>query len=142
MTEFAEVVKVATVAVIVPLAVFSANWIHRSRMGYSQTAAADFLLAIIIFDAVVVLTAQDFEPFLRSPQLRPVMAYWHFIAAFLSGLAWAGIVKFGEPALASYYKLRDTPLRTTFPGFTFLWCWMAILALIALHVGFFAIKEV
>jgi hypothetical protein len=141
MSEFVEVVKIATVAVVVPLAVFSANWIHRSQMGYSQTAAADFILAVIIFDIVVVLTAQDFEPFLRSPELRPVMAYWHFVAGVISGLVWASIVRFGEPILASYYELKGSPLRPSFPGITFLLCWMSILVLIALHVGFYLIKK-
>jgi len=141
MSEFVEIAKMATAAVAVPLAVFSANWIHRSQMGYSQTAAADFILAIVIFDAVVVLTAHDFEPFLRSPELRPVMAYWHFVAGVISGLVWAGIIRFGEPKLALYYELKHSPLRPRFPGFTFLFCWTSILALIALHIGFFLIKS-
>lgn len=141
VSHLAEIFKVTTVAVLVPLAVFSANWIHRSRMGYSQTASADFVLAVIIFDVVVVLTSQEFEPFLRSPELRPIIGYWHFTIAFIAGLIWAGILKFGEPPLAAYYEGVGARKKGSFPAVTFVFCWMAILILIALHVGFFVIQK-
>jgi hypothetical protein len=141
VTEPMEIAKVAIVAVLIPLAVFTANWIHRSHKGYAQTAAADFILAIVIFDLAVIVASQDFEPFLRSPVLRPVIVYWHFVAAFLSGLLWAGIVRWGEPAMARFYEMKIVYQRTSFPVGTFLTCWMGVLGLVAIHVAFFAIKQ-
>lgn len=139
MADFAELAKVGTVAIIVPLAVFSANWIHRSNKGYSQTAAADFILAVLIFDCTVVIIAHEFEPFIRAPELRPFVVYWHVAIAFISGLIWAGIVTWGEPALAKYYEAKRH--RPSFPAATFLICWMSVLMLITAHVAFFVVTK-
>jgi hypothetical protein len=136
VTSSLEIAKTAILAVGVPLAVFSGNWIYRSHKGYSQTAAADFLLGVFIFDICVVLASGDFEPFLRSEELRPVIAYWTFAIGSVSGLAWSGIIRWGEPRLAQYHEHQ----QSRFPIYTFLGCWMAVLASVALHIAFFMIK--
>jgi hypothetical protein len=135
-----EIAKTATVAVFVPLAVFSANWAWRSHHGYAQTAAADFIVAIGVFDLAVMVASEDFEPFLRSQTLRPFIIYWHFLAAFASALVWLGIVKWGEPVLARYYEGRGYHRRDDFPLVAFLICWFAVFCLIMTHVTFFALK--
>ncbi len=140
MTISLEVAKTATLAVMVPLAVFTANWVHRSNKGYPQTAAADFLLGVLIFDATVILATDDFKPFLRSEELREMIAYWHFIIAFVAGLIWVGIVRWAEPMFAAYYEKESITARRKFPIFTFITCWFSVLILIAFHVGFFALK--
>jgi hypothetical protein len=141
VVEPTEIVKTATVAIGVPLAVFTANWVHRSRQSYAQTAAADFILAIGVFDLAVMIASQDFEPFLRSQSLRPLVVYWHFIAGFASALVWLGIVKWGEPVLARYYEGRRAYYRTEdFPFAVFFICWFAVFFLIMAHVTFFALK--
>jgi hypothetical protein len=140
VTDPMEIVKTGTVAVLVPLAVFSANWIHRSQMGYAQTAAADLILTIVIFDIAVVVASEEFEPFIRAQSLLPMIRYWHFSAGFASGLVWAGIIRWGEPVVARYYETKLTYRKSEFPLAVFLVCWMAVLALIAIHVGFFAIN--
>lgn len=132
-----EIVKAVTLTVGAPIAVFSANWAYRAKHGYSQSAAADFILAILIFDITVVLAAHDFEPFLRSRQLLPIIQYWHFLIGFLSCLIWLMIGKWGEPRLASYY---DEGKPGNFPFITFSLCWMSIFALIAAHMLFFLLK--
>lgn len=133
-------VKVATLAVIVPLAVFIANWVHRSRKGYSQTAAADFLLGVFIFDASVILATDEFRPFLQSAQLRGMIAYWHFDIGFVAGLLWLAILRFGEPVIENYYRNKAEHSLMSFPFFTFIACWLPVLIIIAFHVGFFAYR--
>lgn len=134
------VAKAATLGVVVPLSVFTANWVHRSNKGYPQTAAADFLLGVLIFDASVVLATSDFSPFVQSGYLREMIGYWHFVIAFISGLVWLAIVKWGEPVFERYYGTAKEAGRRRFPIFTFLACWFPVLVLVAAHVGFFALK--
>jgi hypothetical protein len=141
MIAFAEIAKIGTLSVLVPLAAFSANWVHRSQKGYAQTSAADFLIAVFIFDSTVVLASGDFEPFIRAPELRPLITYWHFVIAFISGLFWVGIIRWGEPALAAYYQHKRPRNPPSFPILSFLICWMAVLVLVTLHVAFFVITR-
>jgi hypothetical protein len=141
MPEWMELVKLLTLAVVVPLVVFMANWAWRFEKGYSQTAAADFILAMLIFDISAVLASKDFVPFMRAPSLIPLITYWHFLVACLSCSAWWGIAKWGEPVLEGYYD-RKAGSGKRFPFGPFFLCWFAVLTLVALHVGFFAIGQV
>jgi len=136
-----EIVKVLTLALVVPLSVFAANWIYRGRKEYNQTAAADLILALIIFDATVGLSAKDFEGFVRTPELLPLLNYCAYGAAVVAGLMWCAIGAWGEPALARYYRERGWQRHRRFPYGTFLLCWMGIFILIASHTAFFVIKS-
>jgi hypothetical protein len=132
-----EVFKLFTLAVLIPLAVFTANWIWRFDKGYSQTSAADFILCILIFDITAVVASKDFEPFVRSTELVPLITYWHFAAGFVSGLVWWGITKWGEPQLERHYFEN-----AQFPIVSFSTCWISVLILIACHIGFFTVAHV
>jgi len=141
MADLPEIAKTGTVAVLVPLIVFTGNWIHRSHKGYAQTAAADFILAIVIFDLAVIVASQDFEPFLLSHSLKSFLVPWHVFAAFMSCLLWAGIVRFGEPAISRYYEIKSGYFTPTFPLVSFTLCWFGVLVLVAIHVAFFTIRQ-
>jgi hypothetical protein len=141
MPDSIELAKMVIVGVFIPLGFFAGNWYLRAEKGYAQTAAADLIVAIVIFDAVVTVASQDFEPFLRAPVLVPLIRYWHFFIALVAGSLWVAITKWGEPAVARYYEAKTSYYKTSFPFGTFLACWMGVLALIAIHVGFFVIKQ-
>ena len=90
--------------ILIPILVFGSNWALRYRQGYNQTAAADFLLALMVFDGAVISTSDVFQPFVANPQLRGLVVNWHmFMGALCIGLWWL-IVHFGEPKLETYYK--------------------------------------
>ena len=142
MSGWIEIVKLFTLAVVIPLAVFSANWIWRCNKGYSQTAAADFILGMLIFDTTAVVAGTDFAPFMRSTELVPLITYWHFTVGFVSALVWWAITRWGEPILEAHYLgVPGVMLRRRFPIWCFLGCWVSVLILIAVHIGFFAAKH-
>lgn len=135
-THFAEMVRVIVPAVIIPAAVFSGNWAFRYREQYTQTAASDFLLALLIFDGAVVTTAKDFEPFIHDAELKEIVVQWHVVLAILALALWWLIIKFGEPIVASYYA-RSAPGPIAFFS-TLSICWMAVFMLVSVHIGFFS----
>ena len=137
MSDLPELARLVTATVVIPIGVFGANWFHRAQNGYTQTAAADFLLAVLIFDAALVITAKEFEPFVRNPELRTITQYWHVGAFVVSGAIWMSIVRWGEPALAAYYRYVRPHSRPAFPWIAFALCWVAIIVLIVFHVRFF-----
>jgi hypothetical protein len=131
--------RMAVPAIIIPIAVFVANWIYRSNKKYSKTAAGDFILAVLIFDGGAVTSSDQFQPFIKDPLLRTIVIDWHVCAAIVGGLLWAAILKWGEPRVANYYKV-DPPWRQDFPFIAFSLCWMGVLILVAAQVSFFVIK--
>jgi hypothetical protein len=132
----AEMVRVIVPAVIIPAAVFGANWAFRYKEQYTQTAASDFLLAVLIFDGAVVTTAKDFVPFIHDPELKQIVVHWHVVLAIAAIGIWWLIVRFGEPVVASYYE-RGTPNTAAFFGTLWI-CWAAVFVLVSVHIGFFA----
>lgn len=137
MSDLAELAKLGTATVIIPIGVFAFNWWVRFEKGYVQSAAPDFLLAVLIFDAALVVTAKDFEPFIRSAELRSIVVYWHVLAFLITGGLWAAILGTGEAALVKHYRrARD---RGPFPWKPFILSWMAVVVLLAFHIGFFVV---
>jgi hypothetical protein len=132
-----EVFRVGVPAVVVPLAVFSANWAYRHRNGYAQTAAADFILAVLIFDGGVVAASEAVEPLVRNVDLRTIIVGYHMSIAVLGGLVWWAIVTWAEPALARYYEAGK---EVHFPFVPMVLCWIAVFILVSLHMGFFFIR--
>jgi hypothetical protein len=133
---FVEMVRVIVPAVVIPAAVFAGNWAFRYREQYTQTAASDFLLAVLIFDGAVVTTAKDFEPFIHDPELRQIVIHWHVVLGIIVVGTWWLIIRFGEPIVADYYD-RGTPGTVTFFG-TLAICWAAVFMLVSVHIGFFS----
>lgn len=116
--------------VVIPLFVFAANWAWRHKAGYTQTASADFLLALLIFDGAVISAAEVFAPFVRTPELRDVVINWHIFVAAVTALCWYLVVRFGEPAYESRRIAGES-------GAPLVGCWSGALLVIALHIGFF-----
>jgi hypothetical protein len=140
VSDLVEIAKLGTATVVIPISVFSFNWWLRSHKGYAQSAAADFLLAVLIFDAALVVTAKDFEPFVRSAQLRPIVVYWHVVAFVLTAGLWALILENGEAALVKYYEVRRPRDRGPFPWGPFILSWMGVAIMLAFHIGFFVAR--
>jgi hypothetical protein len=134
MPEIVELMRVGVPTVVVPAAVFGGNWAIRFRSDYAQTAAADFVLGILVFDAVVFTSAKEFEPFVHNIDLQQIVFYWHFCVAVAGAGLWWLIVTFGEPRVEDYYRTGRHP--AVFFG-TLMLCWMMVFFLVALHVGFF-----
>jgi hypothetical protein len=132
-----EVFRVGIPAVVVPLLVFSANWTYRHRKGYDQTAAADFILAVLVFDGGVVAASEAMEPFVRNVDLRTIIVGYHMFTAAIACGVWWVIVTWAEPASAEYYEtdggayLRIVPIALS---------WMAVFILVSLHMGFYFIR--
>jgi hypothetical protein len=139
MSDYSDFFRMAVPAIIIPLGVFSANWIYRNNKEYAQTAAADFILAVVIFDGSVVAASNEFEPFIHNSILRSLVVDWHIAIAIVGGLLWAGVLKWGEPVIAQYYESPPYS-RDNFPIFTYVLCWMSVLALVTAHVTFFVIN--
>jgi hypothetical protein len=113
----------------------------RTEKGCAQTASADFILGMLIFDTSAVVASNDFVPFMRAPELIPLITYWHFSIGFTSCLVWWCITRWGEPILAAYYQApRNIIARRQFPIISFAICWMSVFVLVALHIGFFVVK--
>jgi hypothetical protein len=138
MAGYIEAFKFLVPSVIVPLGVFGANWAVRYKSGYAQTAASDFLLAVIIFDLVAITTAKDVEPFVQAPELREIIVQWHVAIFLIGALFWWLIAQFGEPKMAAYYAARRN--KPNWPMAIFSLCWIAVFALMSLHIGFFFMK--
>jgi hypothetical protein len=138
MPDIVELFKVGVPAVIIPLAVFGANWAYRHHSEYNQTAASDFIMAVLIFDGTVVSAAKEFEPFIQHPELRLMAANWHITVAVLGGILWWLIVTFAEPVVAAHYSTRRN--RPPFPFRTLLNCWVGVFILISVHVSFFVLR--
>ena len=134
--------QIGVPAVVIPIAVFVGNWALRYREGYEQTAAADFILAVLIFDGAVVTTSTDFAPFVQDPDLQPIIFYWHIIMGFICCGLWWLITMFGEPVLADYYSKRSVYPQQWFPFLPIVLCWIGVFILLSMHVGFFVWRGV
>lgn len=129
-----ETIRVGVPAFIVPAVVFGGNWAWRSEKEYNQTAASDFLLALLIFDGAVIATSETFQEFVRDPELKTIVIGWHITMAAISIALWWSILRWGEPRLARYYQ---NDRRGTFPWLTFWTCWGFVLLLVMARVLFF-----
>lgn len=123
-------------AVLVPVASFIGNGAYRHAKGYQQTAAADFLIAVVVFDAAVISATDAFKPFVRDPELRTVIVNWHMAMVVVSAICWMAILAWLEPSLEGYYAERKI-IDITFPVLPFMAAWALVLMVVAVHVGFF-----
>jgi hypothetical protein len=81
MPDIVDFVRVIVPSVVIPAAVFGGNWAIRHKLHYTQTAAADFILAVLIFDGTVVTTTTEFEPFIRNQEFRQIAVHLHIVLA-------------------------------------------------------------
>jgi hypothetical protein len=132
-----EAFRVGVPAIVVPLGVFAANWAFRHRNGYAQTAAADLILAVLIFDGGAVAASEALEPFVRNADLRSIMVGFHMSIAVIGGFIWWAILTWGEPAVTEYYEASGLG---RFPFVSFALCWMGVFFLICAHVLFYFIQ--
>lgn len=137
MVAFVELVRTLVPSVVVPIVVFGGNWAVRYKSGYAQTAATDFILAILAFDGAVITGADAFEPFIRDPDLRQIAVQWHWCLGAAGCFLWWLIATFGEPIVAAHYAATPTaPSKTTF-FLTLMVCWTFVFILISAHIGYF-----
>src|SRR5215208_6444690 len=128
--------------VVIPIAVFGVNWGLRETKGYSQTAASDFALAMLIFDGGMISASEAVHPFINNPELRTIVIAWHLLMGIVTAFVWYFLLlKWGEPAVAEYYKKRGrrrgaSPSGQRFPIGVFAVCWMVVFALISARVSF------
>src|SRR5262249_33496000 len=103
MASLAEIMQVIVPSVVVPAGVFGGNWAIRYRSDYTQTAASDFILAVLIFDGAVITTSKEFEHLIRSEEFRHLILHWHAVFFLIGCGLWWLIATFAEPLIAEYY---------------------------------------
>ncbi len=140
MLELPEFMRIFVPAVVIPIAVFGGNWAFRYHSDYAQTAASDFLLAVLIFDGAVVTTAKEFEPFIKNAELRQIALHWHVILAVVVAFVWWLILTYAEPVVAAHYSSRRNKPGRLALVLTLMVCWMAIFVLVSTHIGFFVVQ--
>lgn len=126
-------------AIVVPLGAFILNWAMRNRNGYPQTAAADLLLALMIFDGTVITASEAFAPYVNDAEMRAVIVPAHFAWGALAFTIWWAVMAWGEPALANYYRLRNPATNLNFPYLQFGSSWTALMVVYGIHIGFFLV---
>lgn len=129
-----EWLKILVPSALLPLTIFLVNWGYRHKHNYNQTAASDFILAILAFDGAVVAASEGFKPYINNEDLRSIVIVWHVGLACVGMWVWGMLVSFGEPRLAAHYKQRR---KIPFPYLTYSGCWIAVGLLVSIHVVFF-----
>jgi hypothetical protein len=72
------------------------------------TSWADTLLAIVAFDATVIVGQSEFAPLFSSSELAAHLTQIHLVFMILAAISWAGLVTRAEAVLA-----RETRFNTT-----------------------------
>jgi len=132
----AQILKFAVPAVMVPFSVFVTNWIVRHKKGYSITAPADFLLAVMIFDLGVLCTIQEASEFVQYAEFKTITAQWHVLMFILSCAVWYVIVTKPEQILNGYYSLHYS-MRGAIPLVALGSAWIGVWIVVLLHTSFF-----
>jgi hypothetical protein len=130
-------IRLVVPTVVIPLAVFSGNWIIRHRFECAQSAAGDFILGVLVFDGCVVSGSETFAPFVRNVELRAAVTNVH-IALFVLGLvAWALIVRYGEPHVIAANEAGGFNLTSSV---AMVCCWVGAFALVAVHIAYYVVR--
>ena len=90
--------SVFIVALLIPLIVVAGNGFVRWLFGSPQSAAADLILAMMVFDATVSIQSHDFSPFVTTEFLKSNLAAIYMGLLFVSFFVW----------MATAFKLSRT----------------------------------
>lgn len=116
---------------IIPLAAYSLNWLGRAPRGYQLSAAADFVLAIVVFDAGALAAREVFEDQVAAA-LRGNFGLLFFTYMLATGLAWGWMFLPWEASMDTLYgqvatvgnQIRNLSKRS----------WAAVAAITTVHI--------
>jgi hypothetical protein len=116
---------------------FVLNWAVRAQLQCALSAAADFVLAVVVFDAGALAASGVFENAVREPLYRE-----NFVAIFVGLLlvslaAWAGIFLRLENKLAECYSSSAMSHREAWKNTYFFVSWFLVSFVVAPHLYFF-----
>jgi hypothetical protein len=73
----------------VPLLVVVGSAVARWLRGMPHSAAADMILAFVVFDAAVAINAPEFQAFAKHPPLRPHLVAIYFWLVIANLILWS-----------------------------------------------------
>lgn len=85
--------------VCLPIVVLVVAQLVRATETGALTAGADAILAVVVFDAVAICSAQEFQDHIVSSTLQSRVVDVHVFFLMVAGLAWYAFVRWGEPVV-------------------------------------------
>lgn len=124
--------------VVVPLAVFFINILVRSKFFVPQSAGADFILLLLVFDSTVILNPISFKSIVKYQPFQQDIVAIHLGLLLIGLLLWLGIVTIAETDIAKKYLLNHFRQQNhNFPFFRWLFSWIIGMTLLGGHIIFF-----
>ena len=109
-------------AIFIPLFAFVLNWRLRASKGYALSAAADFVLALMVFDLGALIAHDVFEAAIPSQFFRTFF-FAHFVVLFcVSGILWSTVLLHLEHRLVRDYDPEGRQYLGEFPDAHFYLC--------------------
>jgi len=84
-------------AIVIPSLGFLLNFIGRLKARYPLSASADWVLLLIVFDAVAIVAKSDFEPFVQALFLREAFLAVFMTLLILTIILWLITIMHVEP---------------------------------------------
>jgi hypothetical protein len=92
-------------AIVIPLLVIGANAFARIAWGRPQSAAADVVLTLVVFDFTVIINSDEFKRFVIDV-LRDGIISIFCVLLILNAVSWGIAVNRLEPRLDELYDRR------------------------------------
>lgn len=127
-------------AVGFPALAFILNWQFRAQKGYALSAAADFVLALIVFDLGAAAGHEIFSTLAPSEVLRHDFALVFLLFFTLSLISWLLYFVRNEQKLAEGYSYRTHKYKAGPPMKDFLITWSVVGGLLAPHILTFFLR--
>jgi hypothetical protein len=121
-------------AIIIPVFAFGLNWRMREVNNYALSAAADFMLAIMAFDLVVLASHHTFESVVRDSLLQE--QFVTMFVVFFSGttIFWYTLsLRFEHEMNRGYSYLQKRYVQGR-PMGPFLVGWAVVAAVLCVHI--------
>lgn len=103
MPPFSVFLVVLGIPLIVVLGNGWVRWLFKSP----QSAAADLILAMVVFDAAVSLQAHDFQPFVKTLMFKENLAPIYMSLLLINIFIWMGTAFKLEPNLLSEFDFNQ-----------------------------------
>ena len=119
-------------SVLIPVVAFAVNWGMRASMGYALSAAADFVLAVVVFDFGAIVTHKLFEGVAFSPFVQANFEEIFECFFLVTALLWGAYFLRTEDKITKLYQQLVTPKNTIerHVGIS----WALVFAIVASHV--------
>jgi hypothetical protein len=106
------------VALGLPLAAVLGNSLTRLIAELPQSAPADMILALVVFDAIVAIQAHDFKHHMQYEEFQASLPAIYVLLIIVGMFLWGVSVFFCEKQIVKYYRWT-TRRFSQFPFFAF-----------------------